>query len=221
MFAWRPIVWAFAIALLGSSTAGAEQHLPMLPAPEVTVDGAYAQAWLYESSLDLGKDLAETAEQGKRLVILWEGEDCFDCKPMHEVNLRIPRIVEKITARFNVIRLDILGERTVTDLDGETLTEEELATRSNVTFTPTLQFLSEFPDPAAGRTIKESEVFRSEGYFKPFHFNFLFHYVESNGYETQPHFQRWLGDIGRGLEGNGIHYDLMADALPPDLPQEY
>ena len=166
----------------------------------------YAQTWLYESSFDLRKDLAATAKQGKRLVIFWEQNYCFNCKPLYEVNLRIPRIVEKITKNFNVIKLDILGERMVTDLDGTTLSEEKLAMKSDVAFTPTLQFLPESLEQAAGRNIKEAEVFRSEGYFKPFHFNFLFHYVQSKGYENQSEFQRWLGRnrAGPGSKGHRI-----------------
>ena len=221
MSAWKIFVLIVVTTLSASALARAGQHEPALPAAKLTEDGMYAQTWLYESSFDLRKDLAATAKQGKRLVIFWEQNYCFNCKPLYEVNLRIPRIVEKITKNFNVIKLDILGERMVTDLDGTTLSEEKLAMKSDVAFTPTLQFLPESLQQAAGRNIKEAEVFRSEGYFKPFHFNFLFHYVQSKGYENQSEFQRWLGEIGRGLEAKGIEYDLWADALPPHLPKEY
>ena len=64
-------------------------------------------------------------------------------------------------------------------------------------------------------------MFRSEGYFKPFHFYFLFHYVQSKGYESQPSFQRWLGLIGKDMQAMNIKYDLWVDALPPDLPKKY
>jgi len=221
MIAWKTFVWVIATALTVSMPVRADRHMPLLPAAKITDDGMYAQTWLYGSSMDLRKDLTATTKQGKRLVIFWEQKDCAYCKPMYDVNLRIPRIVEKVTKKFNVIKFDVKGERAVTDLDGTTLTEGELARKSRVMYTPTLQFLPESVEKAAGQNIGESEVFRAETYFKPFHFNFIFHYVQTKGYKSEPNFQRWLGNIGRGLEADGIKYDLWADALPPHLPDKY
>jgi thioredoxin-related protein len=101
------------------------------------------------------------------------------------------------------------------------LAETELAGKYGIQYTPTLQFLPESLAKAAGKIGKELEVFRSEGYFKPFHFYFLFHYVQSKGYESQPSFQRWLGLIGKDMQAMNIKYDLWVDALPPDLPKKY
>lgn len=221
MSAWKTLVWVFTAAMILSEPVRADRHTPQLPAAKPTDDGMYLPTWLYESSSDLRKDLAATAAQGKRLVIFWEQRDCVYCKPMYDVNLRIPRVVEKITKNFNVIKFDVQGGRAITDLDGTTLSEGELARKSRIVYTPTLQFLPESSETAAGRNIGESEVFRAETYFKPFHFNFIFHYVQTKGYEREPNFQRWLGDIGRGLEAAGIEYDLWADALPLHLPDQY
>jgi thioredoxin-related protein len=221
MRTWKTFVLVIALALSSPVLATAEQHEPTLPEIKQTEDGMYAPAWLYESAMDLRKDLAAAAKQGKRLVIFWEQKDCFDCKPMYDVNLRIPRIVGKITENFNVIKLDILGGRMITDLDGTAMSEEKLAMKSRVSFAPTLQFLPESLEKAAGKGLADAEIFRSEGYFKPFHFSFLFHYVKTKGYESQPEFQRWLGEIGRGLEAKGIEYDIWADSLPHHLPAEY
>lgn len=217
----RIIGLVVAAILSASSVVRADQHVPLLPIAKLTGDGMYAQEWLYGSSLDLRKDLAATVAEGKRLVIFWEQKKCAYCAPMYEINLRIPRVVDKITNNFNVIKLDIEGKRTVIDLDGTSLTEVELARKSSIVFTPTIQFLPESLEMASGKSIQETEVFRSEGYFKPFHFYFLFHYVQSKGYVSQPHFQRWLGGIGRGMAEKGIEYDLWADALPLYLPKKY
>jgi len=184
-------------------------------------DGMYAQKWLYKSDLNLREDLAATAKEGRRLVIFWEQADCITCKPMYEVNLRIPRVVDKINKNFNVVKLDAWGERKVTDLDGTVLAEKELAKKYKIRNTPSLQFLAESPEKAAGKNGAESEAFRSEGYFRPYHFYFLFHYVQSKGYESEPSFQRWLGNIGRDFQAKGIEYDLWAESLPPNLPDEF
>ena len=221
MTACKTIVFIAAVLLTVSGPVRANGHLPTLPMPEMTDDGMHAQEWFYESFLDLRDDLAATRQEGKRLVIFWEQRGCPYCKRMHEVNLRIPRIVEKIKNSFNVINLDIWGARKVTDLDGAVLAEKELANKYRILYTPTLQFLPESLENVAGRNGKESEVLRIAGYFKPFHFYFLFHYVQSKGYESQPNFQRWLSAIGKGLMEKNIKYDLWADALPPNLPKKY
>lgn len=221
MVDWKINTIVAAVMLMTSESVRADRHLPTLPLAEMSADGIYTQKWLYESSLNLGKDLAATEQEGKRLVIFWEMKDCSDCKPMYEINLRIPQVVEKIKKDFNVIKLDIWGTRKVTDLDGTVLPEKELALKYKISFTPTLQFLAESLEKAAGKNGKESEVFRASGYFKPFHFYFLFHYVQSRGYASEPNFQRWLGNIGKGLQQKNIKYDLWADALPLNLPKQY
>ena len=221
MTAWKTIVFIVAVMLTVSGPVRADRHMPTLPMTEIDDDGMYAQKWLYKSSLNLQADLAATERDSKRLVIFWEKRECPYCKTMYKVNLRILRVVEKIKKNFNVIKLDIWGDRKVTDLDGTVLAEKELAGKYEIRYTPTLQFLSESLEKAAGKNGKESKAFRFEGYFKPFHFYFLFHYVQSKGYESQPNFQRWLGDIGKGMQKKNIKYDLWADALPPNLPNEY
>ncbi len=219
MAARKTLVFIAAVMLTVSGPVRADRHVPTLPMAEMTDGGMHAQNWFYESVLDLRKDLTATERDGKRLVIFWEQKDC--CKPMYEVNLRIPQVVEKITKNFNVIKLDIWGERKVTDLDGTVLAEKDLARKYQIRYSPTLQFLSESLEMAAGKNGKESEVLRIESYVKPFHFYFLFHYVQSKGYASEPNFQRWLGNIGKGLQEKNIKYDLWADALPPNLPNQY
>ncbi len=221
MAALRIVVIVTSIILMASGPVRADRHQPTLPAPELNDEGLHAQNWFYHSALDLRQDLATTKNEGKRLVVFWEQQDCLYCNSMHQVNLRIPRIIEKINRNFNVIRLDIWGKRKITDLDGTLLSEEELASKYKIAFTPTVQFFPESLEIATGGSGKESEDFRFEGYFKPFHYYFLFRYVETKGYLSQPSFQRWLGDIGRNLQKNNIKYDIWADALPPDLPDQY
>ncbi len=221
MTAWKIIVSAAAVMVMVSGPARADRHTPSLPMTEIDADGMYAQKWLYKSSLNLREDLAATKQEGKRLVIFWEQKECSYCKPMYEINLRIPRMVEKINKNFNVIKLDIFGDRKVTDLDGTVMTEEELAGKYKIRYTPTLQFLSESLEKAAGKDGGESEVFRLEGYLKPFHFYFIFHYVKSKGYESEPSFQRWLSAVGKVFQAKNIKYDLWADALPPKMPDQY
>jgi len=203
-----------------SETAKASRD-NLLPEAEIGDQGMHVQSWFHEGFLDLDEDLKEAAEQGKRLVVIWEQRGCPYCKKMHEVNLRIPRIVDYIKDNFFVIQLNLWGDREVTDFDGEVLTEKQLANKYAVLFTPTIQFFPESLEKVAGRAGNKAEVVRIPGYFKPFHYYFLFKYAFNNGYEEQPNFQRWLGAIGNKLEAAGIEYDLWADELPEHLPDDF
>jgi len=221
MAAWKEIVFIAALMATVSGPALAGQHTPSLPLPDRSENGMYAQKWLYKSSLNLREDLAAASKAGKRLVIFWEEKQCTYCKPMYEINLSIPRIVGNIKKKFNVIKLDIWGDRKVTDLDGTVLTEKELASKYRIRYTPTLQFLTESLEKAAGKNGEESEVFRIEGYMRPFHFYFIFNYVKSKGYESEPSFQRWLSAVGKTFQAQNMKYDLWVDALPLKMPDGY
>ena len=175
----------------------------LLPAIEPNEAGVYVQPWFLETFLDLREDIEEAKAEDKQLVILWEQRGCPYCREMHQLNLRIPEIVDYVKAHFNVIQLNLWGSREVTDLDGEVTTEKKLARKYRVQFTPTLQF---FPKGLAEDNIKpghDVEVWRLLGYWKPFHFLNSFVYVHDNGYETDPNFQRWLQARADKLRAQG------------------
>jgi len=206
---------------MGSTPIPADHHKPVLPSPALDEAGLYSQDWLSDSSGDIRRDMQTAEGEGKRLAIFWEQKDCVYCSPTHEINLRIPRIVEKVTQNFRVIRLDIWGGRNIIDADGSQLPEQEFARKNNIFLTPTVQFPEHNTVTVEKRGIIDNEAFRFEGYFKPFHYYFLFHYVVSKGYISEPSFQRWLGEIGKRLQEDNIKYDLWADALPPTLPDRF
>jgi thioredoxin-related protein len=219
----RPFIASFfvlifvSLPLVPSKSAKPE----LLPMPETGENGMHVQSWFQESFLDLNEDLADAQAQGKRLVIIWEQRGCPYCERTHEVNLRIPAIVTYIRRNFYVLQLNLWGDREVTDFDGEVITEKKLASKYAVLFTPTLQFFPETIEKVGGRSGGEAEVLRIPGYFKPFHFFFLFHYAFENSYEQEPNFQRWLTSIGNDLDEKGVKYDLWSDDLPKDLPEKY
>lgn len=218
--------WNFALlmllaAALPGKPAEAEGKDGLLPIPEIGDDGLHRQPWFQNTFLDLGEDLVEATDQGKRLVIIWEQRGCPYCKATHEVNLRIPRIADYVKDNFYVLQLNLWGDREVTDFDGEVLPEKALARKYRVLFTPTFQFFPDDIEKAAGKRGDEAEVLRIPGYFKPFHFYFLFRYVNQKGYEAEPSFQRWLDGQGDRLRARGIDVEdaLWQDSL--DLPEDF
>ena len=66
-------------------------------------------------------------KEGKRFVIMWELKGCPYCKETHFVNFARADISDYIKANFEVLQLNIIGSRKVTDFDGSELSEKELA----------------------------------------------------------------------------------------------
>lgn len=215
--------YAGAVLLLAFSTgaASATGGDTTLPPPELGDDGLYQQPWFEQTFLDLSEDLAEAVQSGRRLVIIWEQRGCPYCKQTHEVNFRIPRVVDYVKSNFFVLQLNMWGDREVTDFDGEVTTEKQLARKWRVLFTPTFQFFPDAPEAALGKPGNLAEVHRLPGYFKPFHFYFQFRYVREKGYESEPSFQRWLEGYGDRLRAKGVDVEaaLWKDSL--NLPAEF
>jgi thioredoxin-related protein len=172
------LVGAASFFALGVSRAPADQ-------PILTDDGLYKQSWFLESFLDLADDLESADKEGKRFVIMWELKGCPYCKETHFVNFAQPRIADYVKANFEVLQLNIIGSRKVTDFDGSELSEKDLATKYGVRFTPTFQFFGE--KAAALRTLPPAkrEVARSPGYVRPDDFLAMFRYVREKAYESK------------------------------------
>ena len=130
------LVGAASFVALVASRARADQ-------PILTDDGLYKQPWFLESFLDLADDLEGARKEGKRFVIMWELKGCPYCKETHFVNFAQPRIADYVKANFEVLQLNIIGSRKVTDFDGAELSEKDLAAKYGVRFTPTFQFFGE------------------------------------------------------------------------------
>ena len=130
------LVGAASLAAFAAARARADQ-------PILTDDGLYKQSWFLESFLDLADDLAGARKEGKRFAIMWELRGCPYCKETHLVNFAQPRISDYVRANFEVLQLNIIGSRKVTDFDGQELSEKQMAAKYGVRFTPTFQFFGE------------------------------------------------------------------------------
>ena len=149
----------------------------------MTDDGFYREPWFLESFLELADDLAAASENKKRLAVMWELRGCPYCKETHLVNFAKPEIASYIRERFEIVQLNIIGSREVTDFDGEKLTEKKFAQKYGVRGVPVFQF---FPDSAAGlahKAPREREVARGQGYIEPQPFLDMFRFVADRAYE--------------------------------------
>jgi thioredoxin-related protein len=151
--------------------------------PILTDDGLYKQPWFLESFLDLADDLEGARKEGKRFVIMWELRGCPYCKETHFVNFTQPRIADYVKANFEVLQLNIIGSRKVTDFDGQELSEKEMAAKYGVRFTPTFQFFGERAATLKALPPAKREVNRAAGYMLPNDFLAMFRYVREKAYE--------------------------------------
>ncbi|HEX2655008.1 MAG TPA: thioredoxin family protein [Xanthobacteraceae bacterium] len=146
-------------------------------------DGLYHEPWFLQSFLDLREDLESATTNGKRFAIMWELRGCPYCRETHLVNFADAAIAGYIRDNFEVLQLNIVGSRKVTDFDGQELTEKDFARKYGIQYTPTFQF---FPTSANGTSTKEPmarEVARVPGYLKPRHFLAMFRFVRERAYE--------------------------------------
>jgi thioredoxin-related protein len=174
--------------VLGGTTLMVGGMLPrggVAEAPILTEDGLYRQKWFLESFLELADDLDGAAKAGKRFAIIWELRGCPYCKETHLVNFAEPRIADYVKANFEILQLNIVGSRKVTDFDGKDLGEKQIAAKYGVRFTPTLQFFPETLEGLKERPPEKREVARAAGYYRPDDFLAMFRYVREKAYETQ------------------------------------
>jgi thioredoxin-related protein len=153
--------------------------------PILTDDGLYKQSWFLESFLDLSDDLEGAAKEGKRFAIMWELKGCPYCKETHFVNFAQPKIADYIKNNFEILQLNIIGSRKVTDFDGTEMSEKELAAKYGVRFTPTFQFFGERAAALKPLVPAKREVARAPGYLRPEDFLAMFRFVKEKAYETK------------------------------------
>ncbi len=114
-------------------------------------------SWFKESFLDLREDVREAGKANKRVMLMFTQDNCPYCNLLVERNLAQRGIEDTLKKKFDVIAVNMWGDREVTGLDGKTYTEKNYAAALKVQFTPTLMFFDE-----AGNTI-----LRLNGYVPP------------------------------------------------------
>lgn len=124
-------------------------------------------AWFKDSFLNLREDIAEAKANKKRVMVLFTQDGCPYCNALVERNLAQKAIEQRMRERFEVIAINLWGDREVIGLDGAKYTEKSFSTALKVQFTPTLLFFDE-----TGQMI-----LRLNGYLPPARFQTALEYV--------------------------------------------
>jgi len=123
--------------------------------------------WFKLSFLDIREDIAEAAAANKRVLLYFYQDGCPYCKKLLQDNFGQKAIADKTQKHFDVIAVNMWGDREVTDLNGIETTEKQFALQMRVMFTPTLLFLDE----------KGAVALRVNGYYYPGKFETALDYV--------------------------------------------
>ncbi|MGP6087507.1 thioredoxin family protein [Antarctobacter jejuensis] len=152
-------------------------------AAELGDDGLHKQPWMRDTFKDLREDLEEANAEGKRLVLFFEQRGCVYCSAMHKEVFDLPDVSQFIEDNYFVVQLNLHGDIEVTDFDGETLAEKDMARKWRVLFTPTIVFLPE--DVPEGMTAMDAQVAVMPGAFAKGTSLDMFTWVAEKRYEIQ------------------------------------
>jgi thioredoxin-related protein len=165
------------------------------PASKPTRGRLHQTPWLMKPPLRLADSLRR---EPKPLLVLFEQKECAACDELHTEAFPRPEVSE-LLRRFQVAQIDMASNATVQTPAGEALRARDWARSLGVFYTPTLVFFD-----AGGR-----EVFRVDGYLRPFHLASALDYVAAGAYLTQPEFQRFIEARAAARRARGERVDLM------------
>ena len=132
-------------------------------AAELGDDGLHKTDWMRDTFKDLTEDLAEANDEGKRLLLMFEQRGCVYCTKMHNEVFPDPDVTQSLEDNYFVVQLNLHGDVEVTDFDGETLSEKDMARKWGILFTPTLLFMPE--EVEEGTTAQQAAVAMMPGAF--------------------------------------------------------
>lgn len=164
--------------------------------------------WFKESFLEFEEDIEEAAAEGRRLMLYFHQDGCPYCNKLVEHNFSSEIMGQKVRQHFDVVAINMWGDREVVQVGGRQFSEKTLAAALDVDFTPTLLFFGE----------NRKVVLRLDGYLPPEDFGLALEYV-ANRLESG---SSWADYVAERRKGAATDLDnVMERALAPpyDLAQ--
>ncbi|MBE9525404.1 MAG: thioredoxin fold domain-containing protein [Proteobacteria bacterium] len=127
-----------------------------------------APDWFKQSFLDLQEDLDDANESGKNIMLYFHQDGCPYCKKLLQDNFSRTDIVNRMKQNYEVLEINMWGDKTITDVGGDEYSEKEFAKKMQVMFTPTLLILDK----------NGLSKFRINGYYSPDKFMAVLDYLE-------------------------------------------
>ncbi len=161
--------------------------------------------WFKTSFLDLYEDIDEATEQDKRVMLYFYQDGCPYCKKLLQDNFGQREIAEKTQQYFDVVAINIWGDREVTVGD-KVMTEKQFSEALRVQYTPTLIFFNE----------QRKTVFRANGYYPPQKFTALLDYIGQKK-EKQLSYQQYMQQAQPQAASGKLHTQHTSVADPRNL----
>ena len=163
--------------------------------------------WFKESFLDISEDISEAKDNGKRVAIFFHQDGCPYCNALVERNLAQKAVADKVKKNFDIIGLNMWGDRIVTYINGKQYTEKDLALALKVQFTPTMLFYDE----------KGKIVLRLNGYRSPTKFNTDLDYVIARKTQNVKYLDFLKANLPKTKASKELHKQAFFSGTPYDL----
>ncbi|MCP4595814.1 thioredoxin fold domain-containing protein, partial [Neptuniibacter sp.] len=140
----KTVAYIFSLIVLLSSIGLKAEETRLLEYSGSVIESPY---WFKDSFLELTDDIEEAKEEGKKLILYFHQAGCPYCYNLVQQSLLDPILGQYIQENFDLIALNLWGDREVTLPDGSVLSEKELAIKWKVQYTPTLVFYTDSDEP--------------------------------------------------------------------------
>jgi thioredoxin-related protein len=129
--------------------------------------------WFKFSFLELQDDVREASQADKHVMLFLHIDRCPYCTALIEENFRQGSNHDYTRKHFDVIAINIRGDREIAWDKNTNYTEKSLAKKFGIFATPTVLFLNG----------KGEVVYKMHGYRKPPEFGYVLHYVAQKQYK--------------------------------------
>lgn len=197
----------FALVILAGATGGSANAQSAASGSEAHAESGDAVAhgkligarptqypdWFKHSFLDLQEDVDEARDAGRSPILFFHQDGCPYCNALIEQVIALDDVEREVRAHFDVIEMNMWGDREVLTVDGRTFTEKTFAAAMKVQFTPTLVFLGERGAP----------VLRLNGYVPAREFRTAIDFVKDGHYRGTT-FREFARSAGQSPGGGAM-----------------
>jgi len=129
-------------------------------------------AWFKDSFLDIADDVEEANDENRHVMLFFHLTNCPYCNRMLSESFETDPLKTTIQDNFDVIVINIKGDREVAFTEEISVSEKALAEQLNVHATPAIMFLNK----------DNKAVARVDGYRAPSRFKQVLNYVSDKAY---------------------------------------
>ena len=130
--------------------------------------------WFKDSFLDIAEDVEEAKDENKHLMLYMHLTGCPYCYKMVEEGFKNTTNTQIIKDNFDVVAINIRGNKEIALSEDLTMTEEEVRNHYKVNFTPTIVFLDQ----------NNKLVYKVNGYRSVENFKHILNFVKTRAYQN-------------------------------------